>query len=174
MDEVDAGLLVLRICLGLVMAAHGYAKVFRGGRIPGTARWFDSIGMRPGGATAWLAAGTELGAGLAFAFGLLTPFAAAAFVSLMFVAAWTVHRGNGFFIVSDGWEYNLVLAAGAIAVAITGPGAASLDHLLFGETVLDGWAGALIALAGGLAAGGSLLAVVYRPKPARVPADSEV
>ena len=49
---------------------------------------------------------------------------AAGFVSLMLVAAWTVHRHNGFFIVKEGWEYNLVLAAGAVAVATLGAGQA--------------------------------------------------
>jgi len=53
--------------------------------------------------------------------GLLTPIPAAGFVSLMLVAAWTVHRHNGFFIVKEGWEYNLVLAFSAIAVATLGP-----------------------------------------------------
>ncbi|MBH0123577.1 DoxX family protein [Rhodococcus sp. CX] len=167
MNAVDAGLLILRICLGLTMAAHGYAKVFRGGRITGTAAWFESIGMRPGRANAWLAAGTEVTGGLALALGLLTPFTAAAFVSLMFVAAWTVHRGKGFFVVSDGWEYNLVLAVGAAAVAITGPGAVSLDNLLFGGNLFAGWAGGLVAVAGGLVVAGALLAAAYRrPAPA--------
>ncbi|KXF49271.1 DoxX family protein [Rhodococcus sp. SC4] len=171
MDAVDSGLLILRVCLGLTMVAHGYGKLFRGGRIPGTAGWFESIGMRPGSVNAWLAAVTEVAAGIALALGLFTPAAAAAFVSLMFVAAWTVHRGKGFFIVSDGWEYNLVLAVGAVVVAITGPGAASLDHLMFGHDLVTGWAGGLVAAVGGLAAAGALLAVAYRPAPENVPAD---
>ncbi len=163
MDTIDTGLVVLRVLLGLTMAAHGYGKLFRGGRIPGTAGWFDSIGMRPGKAHAWLAALTEVGAGLALALGLLTPFAAAGFVSLMFVAAWTVHRGKGFFVAADGWEYNLVLAGGAVVVAIMGAGSASLDHLIFGENLRDGWVGGGIALVGGLAAAGILLGTCYRP-----------
>ncbi|PBC47971.1 DoxX family protein [Rhodococcus sp. ACS1] len=171
MDAVDSGLLILRVCLGLTMAAHGYGKLFRGGRIPGTAGWFESIGMRPGPVNAWLAAVTEVAAGIALALGLFTPFAAAAFVSLMFVAAWTVHRGKGFFIVSDGWEYNLVLAVGAVVVAIAGPGAASLDHLLFGHDLFAGWVGGLIAVVGGLAAAGALLALAYRPALENLPAD---
>ncbi|WP_024795604.1 DoxX family protein [Tomitella biformata] len=166
MDSIDTGLLILRVCLGLTMAAHGYGKLCRGGRIPGTARWFESIGMRPGLVHAWLAAATEVAAGLALALGLLTPFAAAGFVALMFVAAWTVHRGKGFFIAGDGWEYNLVLATGAAVVAIAGPGAASLDHLFFGDSVLAGWAGGLIAVLGGLAGAGILLGTAYRPEPA--------
>lgn len=63
MNAYDLGSLILRLCLGLTMAAHGYHKFFSGGRIPGTAAWFDSIGMKPGGLHARLAASAETGAG---------------------------------------------------------------------------------------------------------------
>ncbi|BBC67750.1 hypothetical protein MMRN_46460 [Mycobacterium marinum] len=96
MAPYDVGLLILRLVLGLTMAAHGFNKFFGGGRIPGTARWFESIGMKPGKFHATVAAITEVSAGLGLAAGLLTPIPAAGFVSLMFVAAWTVHRPNGF------------------------------------------------------------------------------
>ena len=99
MIAFSVGLLILRLVLGLTMAAHGYNKFFGPGGIAGTAGWFDSMGMRPGKFHARLAAGTELGAGLGLAVGLLTPVCAAGFVALMLVAAWTVHRRNGFFIV---------------------------------------------------------------------------
>ena len=75
-DELSLGLLVLRVGVGLTLAAHGYAKYFKGGRIAGTAGWFDSMGMRPGRFHAILAASTEIGAGLLFAAGLVTPLAA--------------------------------------------------------------------------------------------------
>lgn len=163
MTSIDAGLALLRVCLGLTMAAHGYGKLFRGGRIPGTAGWFDSIGMRPGTLHAWLAALTEVGAGILFALGLLTPFAAAGFVSLMVVAAWTVHRGNGFFIVGNGWEYNLILAVGAVSVAVAGAGRISLDRALFGENILTGWAGLVVSAVLGIVAAVALLGVFYRP-----------
>ncbi len=97
------------------MAAHGYNKFFGPGGLAGTAGWFDSMGMKPGKFHARVAASTEMAAGLGLAVGLLTPIPAAGFVSLMFVAAWTVHRHNGFFIVKEGWEYNLILAVAAVA-----------------------------------------------------------
>ena len=108
------------------MAAHGHGKFFKGGKIAGTAGWFDSMGMRPGKVHAVLAASTEVGAGLALACGLLTPLAAAGFVSLMIVAGYTVHRSNGFFIVKQGWEYNMVLAVIPVGIALIGPGRWSL------------------------------------------------
>ena len=163
MTAYDVGLLILRLVLGLTLAAHGFNKFFGGGRIPGTARWFESIGMKPGRFHATVAATTEVSAGLGLAAGLLTPIPAAGFVSLMLVAAWTVHRPNGFFIVKEGWEYNLVLAVCAVAVATLGAGRLSLDWLIFGENWCDGWAGLLISL--GLGLGGAIgqLLIFYRP-----------
>lgn len=163
----DTAILVLRVVLGLTMAAHGYNKFFGGGRIPGTAGWFDSIGMKPGMFHARVAATTEIAAGVGLALGLLTPVPAAGFVALMLVAAWTVHRHNGFFIVKEGWEYNLVLAVSAVAIAGTGAGRYSLDHLLFSHTdlygYLHGWCGLAIAVVLGLAGGVGQLVIFFRP-----------
>jgi len=160
---LDTGLLILRLVLGLTLAAHGLNKFFGGGRIPGTARWFESIGMKPGTLHARIAALTETSAGLGLAAGLLTPIPAAGFVALMLVAAWTVHRPNGFFIVKEGWEYNLVLALSAVAVATIGAGRFSLDYVIFGENWFDGWAGLAISAGLGLAGGIGQLMIFYRP-----------
>lgn len=164
---IDTGLLILRVCLGLTMAAHGYNKFFGGGRIPGTAGWFDSIGMKPGMLHARIAASTEILAGLGLAVGLLTPVPAAGFVALMLVAAWTVHRNNGFFIVKEGWEYNLILAVAAVGIAGLGAGQLSLDYALFGTSAfydyLHGWWGLLIAAVLGLAGGIGQVLIFFRP-----------
>ena len=158
------GLLLLRVVVGLTVAAHGYNKYFGGGRIPGTARWFDSMGMKPNGRIhAYLAATTELVAGILFAIGFLTPFAAAGIVSLMIVAAWTVHRPNGFFIVKDGFEYNLVLATVAVAVAAMNPGRYSLDWELDLNFVFHPRQAVAIAAGLGILAGVGLLLACYRP-----------
>jgi putative oxidoreductase len=164
---VDTGLLLLRVVTGLTLAAHGYQKFFSGGRISGTARWFDSIGMRPGRIHALAAATTELGAGALLALGLLTSLAGAAFVAVMLVAGYTVHRANGFFSVRSGWEYNLLLAVIGAAVGITGAGRYSLDHGLGLEQVFSGFPGALIAVGGGLLAGIGQLVLFYRPVAAQ-------
>ncbi len=156
-DATSLGLLLLRVVAGLTMAAHGYGKFRTGGRIPGTARWFASMGMRPGRFHAVVAATTELAAGLALALGLLTPVAGGAIVALMVVAAWTVHRDKGFFIVTSGWEYNLILAVIGVSVATAGPGEWSLDRALGIADDLDGVAG--LAIAAGIAH----LALFYRP-----------
>lgn len=72
--------------LGVTLAAHGYNKFFGGGRIPGTARWVESIGMKPGKFHATVVAATEMAAGLGLAVGMLTPIPAASFVALTLVA----------------------------------------------------------------------------------------
>jgi putative oxidoreductase len=166
-DEVNFALLVLRVSFGLMMVAHGYNHFFRGGRIAGTGRWFESLGMKPGKFHATLASSTEIGAGLLFAAGLFTPLAAAGFVGLMAVAVATLHRKNGFFIVKEGWEYVTLIAITAICVSTLGAGEWSLDHALSIDDNLRGWAGFWISSLVGLGAAGALLAVFYRPpKPA--------
>src|ERR1700758_4271837 len=162
-DAYDVGMLILRLVLGVTLAAHGFNKFFGGGRIAGTARWFESIGMKYGTFQAVVAATTEVTAGLGLAAGLLTPIPAAGFVALMLVAAWTVHRANGFFIVKEGWEYNLVLALSAVAVATLGAGRLSLDWLIFGKNWYAGWPGLLISVGLGLGGAVGQRAIFSRP-----------
>lgn len=166
MDHYNAAMLLLRVGFGLTMAFHGYAKVFRGGKLEGTAAWFDSIGMKPGMLNARLAAGTEILAGLGLAVGLLTTFSCMGFVALMAVAAHVAHRGNGFLITAGGWEYNFVLGVAAAGIAMLGPGEWSIDHLIGIDTDLDGWLGLVLAAGGGIAAAAAQLAVFYRPPAA--------
>ncbi len=159
-------MLILRLVFGLFLVAHGYNKVFGGKGLTGTAGWFGSIGMKWPMWQARLAAATEIGAGLMFAAGLLTPFAAAGMVALMIVAIWTVHWKVGFFVFrpDQGWEYCASIAVVAFVVALTGPGEWSLDHAL--DIHFDNWLGA--AIAGILGVGGALahLAICYRPPKA--------
>lgn len=166
LPAVDAGLFLLRVVAGVTMAAHGYQKFFSGGRIAGTARWFDGMGMRPGRLHALTAATTEVVAGSLLALGLLTSLAGAAFVGLMLVAGWTVHRENGFFSVRSGWEYNLVLATIGAAVGITGAGDWSLDAALGLTAEFSGTTGFVIAVIGGLVAGIGQLVLFFRPSSA--------
>jgi len=170
MDDVDTLnliLLVVRVSAGITLAMHGYQKFFMGGRIPGTARWFESLGMRPGRLHAYLAACTEIASGLGFAVGLLTPLTAAGCVGIMVVAAWT-HK-QAFFIFKDGWEYNLVLGILYVLVAVTGPGEWSLDDALDIADDLDGTTGLVLSLLG-VVLSVALLAVFWRPQPKEEPA----
>jgi len=162
--QPDLALLLLRGVFGVFLAYHGYNKVFGGNGLQGTAGWFGSIGMKWPLWQARAAAATEIGAGLLFAAGLLTPFAAAGIVAVMIVAIWTVHWQVGFFVFrpNQGWEYCASIAVVAFVVGMTGAGEWSLDHAL--DLHLDGWWGAIVA--GGLGVGAALaqLALCYRPK----------
>jgi putative oxidoreductase len=151
---MDIALLGLRLVVGLTFAAHAVPKFFSvwgGGGIQGTAETFNQIGLRPGRLNAWLAGVAELGGGLLIALGLATPFAAAALIAAMTAAVLTVHLRNGFFNTNGGYEYNLVLAVAAFALAGTGPGDWSLDHALDIDIAGTGWA--LGALGAGVLAG---------------------
>jgi putative oxidoreductase len=162
-DQINLGLLVLRLVFGLFLALHGLNKFFGGGRIPGTARWFASMGFRQPKLQAVAAASTEVAAGVAVAAGLLTPVAAGAVIAVMLVAWVSAHRANGFFIFrkGEGWEYVASIAAAAFAVGVMGPGEWSLDHAL--EVSYDGWNGAVVAGVLGVGAAALQLAVFYRP-----------
>jgi putative oxidoreductase len=161
--DANLALLILRVVVGLTLAAHGWNKFTGGGKIPGTGRWFDSIGMRPGRLNAYLAASTELGAGLLLAVGLLHSLAAAGVIGVMTVAGWTSHRSNGFFIIKEGWEYVFVLAAMSLVTAILGPGSWSVDDALGIADDLDGMTGLWIALLVGVGGGVAQMLIFYRP-----------
>jgi putative oxidoreductase len=159
LDGLNLGLFALRVLAGLTLASHGLAKV-RGG-LDGVGNWFDSEGLKPGKMHATMAAGTEMGGGVALAAGFLTPLAALAVVSTMTVAGYIGHRKNGFFIIKEGWEYTFILAVIAASLAGTGPGEWSLDNAL--DLSLNGVGWFVLAAAGGVALAAGFLAVFYRP-----------
>jgi putative oxidoreductase len=163
---VDLGLLLFRVAIGAVFIAHGVNHIFGGGKIAGTGRWFESLGMKPGWLHAWTASVTEIGAGGLLVLGLFTPFGGAGVVGVMLVAWITNHLRNGFFIFrpGEGWEYVMVLTVSGFLLAIVGPGGWSLDNA-FGLTSLWGWTGLIIALIGGVGGSALLLATAWRPGP---------
>ncbi len=124
------------------------------------------MGMRPGKVHANLASGTEMLTGVMLAVGLLTPFAAAGIIGVMVVAGWTVHRNDGFFIVSNGWEYTFIVGLIAAAIAGLGPGRWSIDQGLGLADDLNGWTGLAIALVLGIVGGVAQIVLFYKPDPA--------
>ncbi|HZJ28073.1 MAG TPA: DoxX family protein [Acidimicrobiia bacterium] len=162
-DGVSAGLLVLRVTVGAVMIAHGYNHIFRGGKIAGTAGWFESLGMKPGKLHAWLASLTELGAGAMLLAGFLMPLAAAGVVGVMLVAWITNHMKNGFFIFrpGEGWEYVMTLCMCGVALGALGAGTWSLDDAF--DIDWNGWSGLLTAVVAGGGGALVLLAIFWRP-----------
>ncbi len=138
---LSAGLLVVRVVIGLALAAHGSQKLlgwFGGYGLAGTGGFFETLGFRPGKLFAALVAMGEIGGGLLITLGLLGPLGPAVVVSLMLVAAVTVHMAHGFFANNNGVEVPVLFATAAFGLALTGPGAYSLDTVLGLSSTFDG------------------------------------
>lgn len=164
MNPTDIGLLIVRSWVGLVILIHG---INHARSLDGTADWFESIGFRSAKVQAINSAVVEIGAGALLIVGLGTPLAAAGVFATMFVAFWTVHRANGFFIFrpGEGYEYVATLAVVALGLAIVGPGSVSVDSVLDIAEATDGWVGALV-VGGGLIGAVGLLVTYWRPEVA--------
>ena len=135
---MDEGLALARVVLGLLMAAHGAQKLFGwfgGHGLTAVSGMFDGLGFRPGRLFATAASVSEVASGLLVALGFLGPVGPALMLSVMIVAAVSVHWQNGLFAMANGIEVPLLYATGGAALALTGLGRYSLDAL-FGLTPL--------------------------------------
>ncbi|MGW3726693.1 DoxX family protein [Streptomyces sp. NPDC000851] len=163
---MDAGLLVLRLVVGLLIAGHGVQKVSHllgGNGLAGGTEEFRRDGFRGGPLTAVAAGGSQIGAGLFLTAGLLTPLAAMAAMGVMTVAG-TVKWPKGLWVQNDGYEYPLVLVVVCAALALTGPGRWSMDDAL-GLTPWPVWLAVAAILVGPLS-GLLTRAVLHRPAAA--------
>ena len=132
LQTLSIGLLVVRVVVGLIMAAHGASKLlgwFGGYGLRGTGEFFVQLGFTPGPAFAAAASLSEIISGLLVALGFLGPIGPALMVSVMIVATLTVHLGQGLF-APKGIEVPLLYAASAFGLALTGFGEYSVDALL--------------------------------------------
>jgi len=161
---MDLGLLTARLVFGALIAAHGSQKLFGwfgGYGLTGTGGFFEGLGFRPGRFFAALAGLSEWAGGLALALGLVEPAAAALIVAVMIVAAGSVHWPHGLFAASNGIEVPLLYGAAAAALALTGPGAYSIDAALGFAAAWSLEAKALILILG--VAGGFANLILRRP-----------
>ena len=161
---MNIGLLLLRLAVGLTIAAHGAQMSFGwfGGQgLAKTGQLFETLGFQPGRSYALLAALAEIGGGVLLASGFVTPLSAAIIFAVMIVAAFSAHIKQGFFIESGGFEYTFVLSVAALTLAFTGPGSLSLDGI-----VGRSWSGALWGL-GAILAGifASIVPLAQRRQP---------
>ena len=144
---VDVALLLLRVVIGGVVIPHGLLKfgvVGEGGSIPGVAGWFNSMGLRPGIFWAYVAALAEAGGGLLTVLGLGGPIGPGVVAADLVVVLVVAHWNQGFWAGGGkvGWEFPLPIAGGALAIALTGNGAWSLDRLLglvYPDWLLPAW-----------------------------------
>src|ERR1700704_5594706 len=119
-DDMSIGILILRLVIGLTLAAHGAQKLFGwfgGYGLTGTGGFLEQLGFIPGRRNALFAGLAEFLGGLLLALGLATPLAATLTISVMFVAVATVPVKNGYFNHNQGFEYNLTLAVVALSLA---------------------------------------------------------
>jgi putative oxidoreductase len=159
------GLLVGRLVLGLLMAAHGSQKLFGwfgGYGLNATGEFMVQLGFPSGRLFASTAAVAEVVSGLLVALGLFGPVGPALMISVMIVAAISVHWPNGVFAMQNGIEVPLLYAAGALAIALAGPGRFSLDALLGIGAI---WTPRITAVALAVGVIGGVANLMVRRKP---------
>ncbi|MEV4918982.1 DoxX family protein [Streptomyces tirandamycinicus] len=147
----DAGVLLLRLAVGLVLAGHGAQKLFGwfdGPGLDAAGRGFSQLGWDPGVVFAGLAGVAELLGGLGLAVGLLTPLSAAACVGVMVDAMAVAPVIDLWSAAGTAFVYPMVLAVGALTVAAVGPLRLSLDARFPWRD--GGWVPAGVALVLGL------------------------
>jgi putative oxidoreductase len=133
---IGVGLLIARLVIGLMMAAHGAQKLFGwfgGYGLNVTGEFFVQLGFPPGRLFATLASLAEVTGGLLLALGFLGPIGPALMIAVMIVAAISVHLPNGLFATTNGIEVPLLYATSAFGLALVGYGPYSLDRV-FGIT----------------------------------------
>jgi putative oxidoreductase len=171
---MTTSMLILRVVVGLLFVGHGSQKLFGwfgGHGIEGTAGFLESLGYRPARQHAIAAGLTEALGGALLVIGLATPFAAAAIIGVMINAIATVHGTKGLWLTEGGYEYNAVLIAACVAIAVGGAGVWSFDEAL-GWNLHGAWSGVL-ALVLGFGASALTLAT-RRPEEATAGAEADL
>ena len=132
-------LLSLRIAIGVGFMVHGIAKWNRG---PANfAKLLNQIGTPLPVTTAWLVTLLEIFGGLAIILGVFTAIVIIPLIVSMLVAMFTIHVHYGFSSVNTigltptgplfgppGYEINLLYIGGLMALALSPPGAFSVDR----------------------------------------------
>jgi putative oxidoreductase len=159
---LDVALLLLRVTIGAIYAAHGLRKL--GWRNPdGFTGFRASIarrGYRSPSMWAIAAVGAEVGGGLLAMAGALTPFAAALLMAQSVTIVALVWR-RGLWVEVMGVEYPFLLGVSAFAIGLVGPGSLSVDAQLGLITPAE----VFVALAGVTVAGSIVGLVTRRPSP---------
>jgi putative oxidoreductase len=139
-SEVDVSLLLVRIIVGVIFAAHGSQKLFGAFGGMGLTKTVEMMG---GGPLPYLVTIGEFFGGLGLIFGFLTRFSAASLIVIMIGAISMVHGKNGLFLSFEdpkrnGFEFCLALIGCLIPVLICGPGRFSIGQLFMPKSARTG------------------------------------
>ncbi len=131
--SIHHGTALLRISLGVIYIAHSlYLKlvIFT---LPGTAGFFESLGLPA--FLAYLTFAAEAIGGIALVLGYQARWVALALIPIALGATWA-HSGAGwvFSNAGGGWEYPLFLAIATAVIALQGNGSLALQRE---KTVLE-------------------------------------
>lgn len=122
---VDVSLLIMRLAVGVIFAAHGAQKLFGAFDGPGLAQMVEYLGP-----IAYPVSVGEFFGGLGLVVGFLCRFSAASLIVIMIGAVAMVHGKNGFFLQNHGFEYNVALVGLLAPILIVGPGRFSIGRYL--------------------------------------------
>ena len=131
----DLALLIGRLFIGVCFVTHGLGKLglVGTGSMEGFVAWLKDLGVPHAAIQARMAMLSEIGGGTLLALGLWTRPACLLLIFTMVVAGRIGHRGAGYLITNDppGREYTINLAIICLMFVLLGPGAHSLDAMLF-------------------------------------------
>ncbi|MFC5993663.1 DoxX family protein [Pseudonocardia hispaniensis] len=132
----DIALLIARVALAVIMAAHAWQKLFVTG-ISDTAVLFHKFGIPLAILAASFTIVVEFAASALLVIGWQVPVAGSFLVFVMVGAIVFVHGSKGIFVSDGGWELVGVIIAATLGLMATGPGRISLDHLLASNRVRE-------------------------------------
>jgi putative oxidoreductase len=120
---------LLRVALGIMFLAHSVILKLFVFTLPGTAQFFESIGMP--GWLAYVVFSAEAVAGVLLVLGVQSRWVALATMPILAGATWA-HSGNGwmFGYENGGWEYPAYLTLLAVVQGMLGDGAFALNRSL--------------------------------------------
>ncbi len=121
-NRIAYGTALLRVSLGIMFLAHSVVLKHFVYTLPGTAGYFESIGLP--GLLAYVVFWMEAVGGVMLILGVATRWTAAAMIPILIGALWA-HAGNGwvFSNANGGWEYPLYLIVASAAQVLLGDGA---------------------------------------------------
>ena len=134
-SAVDVSLLVVRIIVGVIFAAHGAQKLLGAFGGDGLAATVEKMG---GGVLPYLVTIGEFFGGVGLILGFLTRFSAASLIVIMIGAIAMVHGKNGFFQIQGGFEYNLALIGLLVPILLCGAGRFSIGRLFLPKSARTG------------------------------------